>query len=142
MSHVEIGIVNLKKMDENTDKSVKFQNISTILDKIWNSQRSVDDKTSLGCNKKEDNEKWSTIYKLEKGSSFSKGKGAITKQLQVMNFVKEGSYKSKKEEENKKTELSSQNKFKNRNTFNGYCLSCHIFGHKEMDYEKLEKGYT
>jgi hypothetical protein len=37
-----------------------------------------------------------------------------------MNFVKEGSYRSKNEEENQMTDLSSQNKIKNGNTFNGY----------------------
>jgi hypothetical protein len=34
-----------------------------------------------------------------------------------MRFVKEGSCRSKKEEENQKTDLSNQNKFKNGNTF-------------------------
>ena len=63
-------------------------------------------------------------------------------QLQVMNFVKEGSYRSKKEEENKMIDLSSQNKIKNGNTFNGYCFSCHSFDHKVMDCKKLEKGYS
>jgi hypothetical protein len=132
-------IVNFKKMIEKTNKTVNFHNCSAILDNIWNSQRSVDDKTGIGYNKKEGNEKWSTTYKHEKGSSFSKGKGAITKQLQVTNFVKEGSYRSKKEEENQKTYLSSQNKFKNGNTFNDYCFSCHNFGHKTMHCKKLEK---
>jgi hypothetical protein len=127
---LKLEIVNLKKMDEKTNKSVKILNNSAILDNIWNNERSVDDKTILGYNKKEYNDKWSIIYKHEKGSSFSKGKGAITKELQVMKFVKEGSYRSKKEEENKKTDLSSQNKFKNGNTFNEYFLSRHIFGHK------------
>jgi hypothetical protein len=40
------------------------------------------------------------------------------------------------------TDLSSQNKIKNGNTFNGYCFSCHNFGHKAMDCKKLEKIYT
>jgi hypothetical protein len=99
-------------MNEKTNKIVNFQNSSAILDKIWKIQILVDDKTGLGYNKKEDNDKWSTIYKHEKGSSFSKGKGAITKQLQVMNFVKEGGYRSKKEEENQMTYFSSQNKIR------------------------------
>jgi hypothetical protein len=85
-------------MDETTNKSFKFQNSSVILDKIWNNQRSIDDKSGLGYKKKEDNVKWSTIYKHEKGSSFSKAKGEITQKLQVMNIVKEGIYRSKKEE--------------------------------------------
>jgi hypothetical protein len=67
---------------------------------------------------------------------------ANTKQLQVMNFVKEGSYRSKKEEENQMIDFSSQNKIKNGNTFNGYCFYFHSFGHKEMDCKKLEEGYT
>jgi hypothetical protein len=45
-------IVNLKKMIEKTNKIVNFQNSSTILDKIWNNQRSVDEKIGLGYNKK------------------------------------------------------------------------------------------
>jgi hypothetical protein len=75
---LKLEIVNLKNMIENTNKIVNLQNNSAILNKIWNSQRPVDDKTSLGYNKKEENEKWSTIYKYEKGSSLSKEKGAIT----------------------------------------------------------------
>jgi hypothetical protein len=59
-----------------------------------------------------------------------------------MNFVKEDNYRSKKEEENQMTDPSSQNKIKKGNTFNGYCFSCHSFGHKAMDCKKLEKGYT
>jgi hypothetical protein len=55
-----------------------------------------------------------------------------------MNFVKEGSYRSKNEEENQMTGLSRQNKIKNGNTFNGYCFSCHKLGHKEMYWKKLE----
>jgi hypothetical protein len=86
---LKLEITNLKKMNENTNKIVNFQNSLAILDNIWKSQISADDKTGLGYNKKKDNEKWSTIYKNEKGSSFSKGKGEITKKLQVMNFVKE-----------------------------------------------------
>jgi len=78
---LKLEIVNLKQMNEKTNKMVNFQNSSTILDNIWKSQRSANDKTGLGYNKKEDNDKWSTIYKHEKGSSFSKGKGAITQQL-------------------------------------------------------------
>jgi hypothetical protein len=69
-------------------------------------------KFGLGYNKKEDNDKWSTNYKHEKGSSFSKRKGEITKKLQVMNFVKEGSYISKKEEENQMTYFSRKNAIK------------------------------
>jgi hypothetical protein len=53
---------------------------------------------TLGYNKKEDSDKWRTIYKHGKGSSFSKGNSAITNQLQTMNFVKEGIYRSKNEE--------------------------------------------
>jgi hypothetical protein len=84
-------------MNEKTNKIVNFQNSSSILYNIWKSQKSTVDKTRLGDIKKEYNDKWSTIYKHEKGSSFSKGKGAITNQLQVMNFFKEGSYRSKME---------------------------------------------
>jgi hypothetical protein len=40
------------------------------------------------------------------------------------------------------TDFSSQNKIKNGNTFNGYCFFGHSFGHKAMDYKKLEKGNT
>jgi hypothetical protein len=127
---LKLEIVNLKNMDEKKNKYVKFHNSSAILDKIWNNQILVDEKTDLRYNKKEHNDKWSTIYKHQKGSSFSKGKTAITMKLQVMNIVKEGIYRSKKEEENQKTYLSSQNKFKNGNTFNGYLFSCHKFSHK------------
>jgi hypothetical protein len=64
---LKLEIANLKNMDEKTNKSVKFQNSSAILGKIWNSQRSIDEKNGLGYNKNEDNDKWSTIYKHQKG---------------------------------------------------------------------------
>ena len=54
---LKLKIVNLKKMNEKTSKIVNFRNSSAILDKIWKSQRSADDKTGLGYNKKEDNKK-------------------------------------------------------------------------------------
>jgi chromosome segregation ATPase len=95
---LKLEIVNLKKMNEKTNKTVKFQNSSAILDKIWNNQRSAHDKLSLGYNKKEDSDKWRTIYKHVKGSYFSKVKGAITNRLQTMNFVKERRYIIKKKE--------------------------------------------
>jgi hypothetical protein len=63
---LKLEIVKLKKMNEKTNKIVNFHNISAILDNIWKSQRSTDEKTSLGYNKKEDNDKWSTIYKHRK----------------------------------------------------------------------------
>jgi hypothetical protein len=107
---LKLEIIDLRKMNEKTNKIVNFHNSSTILDNIWKIQRSVDEKTGLGYNKKEDNNKWSTIYKDEKGSSFLKGKDASTKQLQVMNFIKEDNFRSKKEEENQMTDPSSQNK--------------------------------
>jgi hypothetical protein len=44
---LKLEIVNLKKRNEKTNKNVNFQNSSTILDKIWKSQRSVDEKTGL-----------------------------------------------------------------------------------------------
>jgi hypothetical protein len=40
------------------------------------------------------------------------------------------------------TNPSSQNKIKKGNTFNGYFFSCRRFGHKAMDCNKLEKGYS
>jgi hypothetical protein len=99
---LKLEIVNLKRMNAKTNKTVKFQNILAIIDQIWNSQRSPHDKIGLGYNKKEDSDKWSTIYKHEKGSSFSKGKGAITNQLQVMNFVKEEAIEVKRKKKIKR----------------------------------------
>jgi hypothetical protein len=49
---LKLEIVNLKNMDEKTNKSSKFHNSSAILDNIWNSQRLVHEKTGLGYNKK------------------------------------------------------------------------------------------
>jgi hypothetical protein len=61
---LEMEVINLKKKNENTKATVKFQNNSTILDRIWNSQRPTHDKTGLGYNKKEEGGKWSTIQKM------------------------------------------------------------------------------
>jgi hypothetical protein len=58
---LKLEIINLKKMNEKTNKIVDFHNTSAILDKIWKNQRSAHDKIVLGYNKKEDNNKWSTI---------------------------------------------------------------------------------
>ena len=90
---LKLEIVNIKHMNEKTNKIINFQNSSAILDNIWKSQRSVVDKNGLGYNKKE----------------------------------------------NQMTDLSSQNKIKNENAFNGYCFSCHSFGHKATDCKKLEE---
>jgi hypothetical protein len=92
---LEMEVINLKKKNEKKKETVKFQNTSSILDRIWNSQIPTDDKTGLGYNKKEEGGKWSTIQKHDKGSYSSKEKGTITNLKQTMNFVKEGSYKSK-----------------------------------------------
>jgi hypothetical protein len=45
---LELEVINLRKKNEKTKETVKFQNNSTILDKICNNQRPTDDKTSLG----------------------------------------------------------------------------------------------
>jgi hypothetical protein len=86
---MEMEVINLKKKNEKTKTTVKFQNNSTILDKIWNSQIPTDEKTSLGYNKKEECGKWSTIQKHDKGSYSSKEKGTVTNLKQTMKFVKE-----------------------------------------------------
>jgi hypothetical protein len=83
---LELEVINLKKKNEKTKATVKFQNNSTILDRIWNSQRPTDDKTGLGYNKKEEGGKWNTIQKHDKGSSSSKGKRYNHKPKQTMNF--------------------------------------------------------
>jgi hypothetical protein len=136
---LEMEVINLKKKNEKTKETVKFQNNSTILDRIWNSQRPTDDKTGLGYNKKEEGGKWSTIQKHDKGSYSSKEKGTVTNLKQTMNFVKEGSYKSKKQETYQKTDFSCHNRLKYGNTFNGYCFSCNNFGHKALECKSPEK---
>jgi hypothetical protein len=42
---LKLEIFNLKRMIEKTNKIVNFQSSSAIIDNIWNSQRSIDDKT-------------------------------------------------------------------------------------------------
>jgi hypothetical protein len=91
---LELEVINLKKNNEMKKTIVKFHNSLAILDNIWNNQTPTDDKNSLGYNKKEEGGKWNTIQKHEKGLSSSKGKSAIINQIQTMNFVKGGSYKS------------------------------------------------
>jgi hypothetical protein len=114
-------------------------NSSAILDRIWNSQRPTDDKTGLGYNKKGEGGKWSTIQKHDKGSYSSKEKGTVTNLKQTMNFFKEGSYKSQKQETYQKTDFSCQNRTKYGTTFNGYCFSCNNFGHKALECKNLKK---
>jgi hypothetical protein len=75
---LELKIFNLKKKNEKTNETVKFQNKSIILDRILNSQRSSNEKIGLGYNKKEEGGKWNPIPKHKKGSSSSKGKSALT----------------------------------------------------------------
>ena len=55
-----------------------------------------------------------------------------------MNFVKEGSYKSQKQETYQKTNFACHNKPKHGNTFNGYLFSCKQFGHKALECKSLE----
>ena len=56
-----------------------------------------------------------------------------------MNIVKEGMYKSKKQETYQKKNFSCPNKPKYGNTFNGYCFSCNNFGHKALECKSLKK---
>ena len=56
-----------------------------------------------------------------------------------MNFFKEGSYKSRKQETYQKTNFSCHNILKYGNTFNGYYFSCHNFGHKSLECKSLER---
>jgi hypothetical protein len=136
---LELEVVNLKKKNEKTNATVKFQNNSTILDRIWNSQRPTNEKTGLGYNKKEEGGKWTPIHKHEEGSSSSKGKSVVTDQIQAQNSVKKGSYKIQNQEAYQKEDFSCQNRLEYGNTFNGYCFSCHNFGHKALECKSLER---
>ena len=132
-------VINLKRKNEKTKETIKFQNNSSILDMIQNSQRPTNDKIGLGYNKKEEGGKWNTIHKHEKWLSSSKGKSEITNQIQTMNCVKGGSYKSKKQETYKKVDFSCHNGLEYGNTFNGYLFSCKNFGHKALECKSPEK---
>lgn len=72
LSHIlKLEIVNLKNMNEKTNKIVNFQNSSAILDNIWKSQRSTDEKTGLGYNKKENQlTDFSSHNKINNGNTF------------------------------------------------------------------------
>jgi hypothetical protein len=135
---LELEVVNLKKKNEKTNATFKFQNNSYILDRIWNSQRSTNDKTGLRYNKKEEGGKWNPIPKHKKGSSSSKGKSTVIDQIQAHNFVK-GSYKNQNQKTYQKADFSSQNRPKYGNTFNGYFFSCHNFGHKALECKSIER---
>jgi hypothetical protein len=108
---MEMEVINLKNKNEKTKTTIKFQNNSTILDRIWNNQRLTDDKTSLGYNKKEEGGKWSTIQKNDKGSYFSC----------------------------QRTDFSCHNRLMYGKTFNGYFFSCNNFGHKAFECKSPEK---
>jgi hypothetical protein len=66
---LEEEVVNLRKKVENSNTQIKFLNNSMTLDEILDSQRSPNDKSSLGYNKEE----ISTPKKLDAGPSFVKG---------------------------------------------------------------------
>jgi hypothetical protein len=99
----------------------------------------TNDKTSLGYNKKEENGKWSTIQKHDKGAYSSKEKGIVTNLKQTMKFLKEGSYKRQEKEIYRKTIFSCRNRLEYGNTFNVYCFSCNSFGHKALKCKSFEK---
>jgi hypothetical protein len=56
-----------------------------------------------------------------------------------MNFVKGGSYKSKKQKTYQKADFSCHNILEYGNTFNGYCFYCKNFGHKALECKSPEK---
>jgi hypothetical protein len=62
--------VNLRKKVEKSNTQIKFLNNSMTLDEILDSQRSPNDKSSLGYSKEEIN----TPKKPDAGPSFVKGK--------------------------------------------------------------------
>jgi hypothetical protein len=70
---LEVEVVDLKKKVEKSNTHIKFMNNSTILDEILNSQRSPNDKSGLGYNKKVAHFEAITSKKHEVSPSFSKG---------------------------------------------------------------------
>jgi hypothetical protein len=69
---MEAEVVNLRKKVDKSNTQIKFLNSSMTLDEILDSQRSRNDKSSLGYNKEE----MSTPKKPDGGPSFVKGENS------------------------------------------------------------------
>jgi uncharacterized HAD superfamily protein len=70
---LEAKVVDLRKKVEKSNTHVNFMNTSTILNEILDSQRSPNDKSSLGHNKEDTHLEASTSKKHNVSYSFSKG---------------------------------------------------------------------
>jgi hypothetical protein len=151
---MEAEIVNLIKKFEKSNTQFNFLNNSMILDEILDSQRSPNDKTSLGYNK----EVISNPKKPDASPSFVKSEDRFDASL---SFIKrEIKYDAGSSCSNNESNITTfrrsdqgrypkathtlQSKFRRKtpswmnqrkyeSVFNGYCFSCNEYGHKALD---------
>jgi hypothetical protein len=120
-------------------KKVEKSN-STILNEILDSQRSPNDKSSLGYNKEATDVGASTSKKHEVSPSLSNDGNIVASQLSTQG---KESFKRTKQGRHPESILTSQNKFKAtsrwtpkqryENAFHGQCYSCNEYGHKFLE---------
>jgi hypothetical protein len=140
-------------MNEKTKKIVNFQNSTSILDKIWKRHRSVDEKTGLGYNKKEDS--YRSIKEEENQTTDPSSQNKIKNGNTFNGYFFSCHSFGHKSMDCKKLEKGYTRKSKNsircwRCNFVGHttkfghtmrCYNCDKFGHKSKNYKNTKSQY-
>jgi hypothetical protein len=106
---LEAKVVDLRKKVEKSNTHIKFMNNSTILNEIFDSQRSPNDKSGLGYNKEATHLESSNSKKHEVSPSFSKG--GIKDASQLPTQIKEN-FKRTKQGRHQDSIFTPQSKFR------------------------------
>jgi hypothetical protein len=137
---LEVEVVDLIRKE---NKSKRFMINSTILDEILDSQRSPNDKSSLGYKKEVAHFEASISEQHDVSPSFSKGgsKSAIQEPTQ-RNKIFRRSNKGRNQEAGPTPQRKFRRETPSRwtqkqrygNVFNGHCFSCNEYGHRDLDF--------
>jgi hypothetical protein len=133
---LEVEVVDIRKKVE---KSKKLLNSSTILNEIFDSQRSPNDKSGLGYNKQATHVEESTSKKHEVSPSLSKYGNNVTSKPSTQG---KESFKRTKQGRHQEAIFTPQRRetpsrwtLKQRYQFffHGHCYSCNEYGHKSLE---------
>jgi hypothetical protein len=136
---LDAEVVDLRKK---VDKSNKFLNSSTILNEIFDSQISPNDKSCLGYNKEATHVEASTSKKLEVSPSLSKDGNNVASQPSTQG---KENFKITKKGRHQEDIFTPQRKFRREthsrwtpkkryeNAFHSHCYSCNEYGHKDLE---------
>jgi hypothetical protein len=128
---LEFEVVDIRKKVE---KSNKFLNTSTILNEIFEIQRSPNDKSGLGYKREATHAKERTSKKHEVSPSLSKDENNVASQPTTQG---KESFKITKQGIHQEAILEPQRRWtlkkRYESAFHGQCYSCNEYGHKYLE---------